>query len=169
MTDSGEELTLEIVEKGRFIGESSLLGHSVMPTTVSAVNDVELTCCTLDHLFPYIHQSQELTMIILQLLSYTCSRLSNQLKRATLYNRFERIASFLLDETANPSTDRGITADCIPYSHEELAACLGLNRVTVTRVLNQFQKDGLIKLQYKKVIIQNRIRLSEVIGSTNYK
>ena len=165
ISSSGEELTLEIVEKGRIVGESSFLGQSVMPTSVSAVNDVELTCCTLEHLYPFIHQSKELTMIMFQLLSYTCSRLSNQLKRVTLYNRFERIASFLLDETGNPDADRNITATCIPYSHEELAFCLGLNRVTVTRVLKQFREAGLIELKYKKVIIVDREGLNSVIGA----
>ena len=166
ISSSGEELTLEIVEKGRFVGESSFLGHSVMPTSVSAVNDVELSCCTLGHLYPYIHQSKELTMIMFQLLSFTCSRLANQLKRVTLYNRFERVASFLLDETENPNADRNITSACIPYSHEELAVCLGLNRVTVTRVLKRFKEEGLIELQYKKVIIVNREGLANVLRDT---
>lgn len=43
-TREGEELTLEIVEKGRLFGESSFLSKSPRPTTVTAVTDVLLLC-----------------------------------------------------------------------------------------------------------------------------
>ncbi|MED4730934.1 Crp/Fnr family transcriptional regulator [Aneurinibacillus migulanus] len=161
----GEELTLEIVEKGRIFGESSFLYQSTRQTTVDAVNGVELVSCTLEDLYPYLSQSKELTLILFQLLSNTCWHLSHQLKRSTFYDRYEKVASFLLDETAYPNKDKAISENCIPYSHEELAVCLGLNRVTVTKVLNDFKQKGWINLQYKKVIILNRKALSALIKS----
>ncbi|MMZ53992.1 Global nitrogen regulator [compost metagenome] len=161
----GEELTLEIVEKGRIFGESSFLYQSTRQTTVDAVNGVELVSCTLEDLYPYLSQSKELTLILFQLLSNTCWHLSHQLKRSTFYDRYEKVASFLLDETAYPNKDKAISENCIPYSHEELAVCLGLNRVTVTKVLNDFKQKGWINLQYKKVIILNREALSALIKS----
>ncbi|KAA9005474.1 Crp/Fnr family transcriptional regulator [Paenibacillus spiritus] len=164
ISKEGEELTIEIVEKGRIFGESSFLYEATRQTTVDAVNEVELVSCTLESLSPYLNQSKELTFILFQLLSSTCSHLSHQLKRSNLYNRYEKVASFLLDETVYPNKDKGIRENCIPYSHEELAVCLGLNRVTVTKVLNDFKQRGWIDLQYKKVIILNRAALSEFIG-----
>lgn len=165
LSKEGEELTLEIVEKGRIFGESSFLYQATSQTTVDAVNEVELVSCTLENLYPFLSQSKDLTVILFQLLSNTCSHLSHQLKRSTFYNRYEKVASFLLDETAYPNKDKGISEKCIPYSHEELAVCLGLNRVTVTRVLNDFKQKGWIDLQYKKVIISNRAALGELITS----
>ena len=156
ISPNGEELTLEIVEKGRIFGESSFLYQSTRPTTVDAVNEVELISCTLEELYPYLNQSKDLMYILFQLLSNTCTHLAHQLKRSTFYNRHEKVASFLLDETARTNIDKGIYENCLPYSHEELASCLGLNRVTVTKVLNDFKQKGWIKLQYKKVIIINR-------------
>lgn len=165
ISNDGEELTLEIVEKGRIFGESSFLYQATRHTTVDAVNEVELLSCTLENLYPFLSQSKELTLILFQLLSNTCCHLSHQLKRSTFYNRYEKVASFLLDETAYPNKDKAISENCIPYSHEELAVCLGLNRVTVTKVLNDFKQKGWIDLQYKKVIISNRAALSALITS----
>ncbi|GIP40657.1 hypothetical protein J31TS4_39370 [Paenibacillus sp. J31TS4] len=116
--------------------------------------------CTLEELYPYLNQSKELTFILFQLLSNTCWHLAHQLKRSTFYNRHEKVASFLLDETAHSNIDKAISENCLPYSHEELSVCLGLNRVTVTKVLNDFKQKGWIQLQYKRILIINRKALT---------
>lgn len=163
ISPNGEELTLEIVEKGRIFGESSFLYQSTRQTTVDTVNEVELVSCTLEELYPFMSQSKELTFILFQLLSNTCEHLAHQLKRSTFYNRHEKVASFLLEETAQSNIDKAITENCLPYSHEELSDCLGLNRVTVTKVLNDFKQKGWIKLQYKKILIVNREALNTFV------
>lgn len=81
--------------------------------------------------------------IMLQLLSNTCNHLTAQLRRITLYDRYQRIASLLLSETAAPDYDRGITYSSIPYTQEDLALILNLNRVTVNRVLSEWKKKAL--------------------------
>lgn len=156
----GDEATLEIVEKGRVFGESSFIQQSKRPTTVSAINDVELISCSLEEMYPYLSESKELTILLFQLLSNTCNHLGSLLNQSYFYNRYEKVADFLLQETANASKDRNISEDCVPYSHEEIALCVGLNRVTTTKILNHFSKLGYVKLKYKKVIILDRKALS---------
>jgi len=159
----GSEITIEIVEKGRIFGESSFVQSSKQPTTVSAVNDVELISCSLEDLYPYLTQSKELMILLFQLLSNTCNHLSSLLNQAYFYNRYEKVANFLLQQTAVPNKDKNISEDCIPYSHEEIASCIGLNRVTTTKILNYFSKLGYIKLKYKKVIILEREALIKYV------
>lgn len=161
ISNDGKELTLEIVEKGRIFGEYSFSHQAVRQTNVDAVNDVEIISFSLEEIYPYLSQSKEITLILFQLLSDTCNHLHRQLKRFSFYDRYQRVASFLLDETAFPSKEKDITDSCIPYSHEELAVCLGMNRVTITKVLNEFKRRGWIDLGHKKVIISDRAALSE--------
>ena len=139
VTKAGKELTFEVIEKGKLIGESSFLSHSVYPVSAAAVNQVELLECDLHGLYAYMEESPQLMYVIIQLLSRTCNHLTEQLRRITLYDRYQKIASFLLHETAYPDRDRGVTDDEIPYTHEELALSLGMNRVTVSKVLSQWR------------------------------
>lgn len=163
VTKSGKELTFEIIEKGRIIGESSFLSHSLYPVTVTAVTDVVLLVCTLEQLWPQIESSRDLTLVMLRLLSGTCNHLTEQLRRITLYDRYQKIASFLLHETAEPDSDRGVTSDSIPYTHEELAMSLGMNRVTVSRVLGEWKKQRIISTAYGCIRILDREHLSRLL------
>lgn len=163
VTKAGKELTYEIIERGKIIGESSFLSHSLYPVSMEAVNDVELLSCSLNQLYVYMEESRELTLSIIKLLSRTCNHLTEQLRRVTLYDRYQKIASFLLHETTFPDRDRGVTSDSIPYTHEELAVSLGLNRVTVSRVLNEWKKENIIATAYGHIKILNRNYLENLL------
>ena len=163
ITNTGKELTYEIIEKGMIFGESSFLSQCVRPVSVASVTDVELFVCDLEHLYSYMAESEELMKIMLQLLSNTCNHLTEQLRRVTLYDRYQKIASLLLHETKHPDRDRGVTASSIPYTQEDLALILGLNRVTVNKVLNEWKRNGIIAVAYGRITILKRKDLEELL------
>lgn len=163
MTQAGDELTFGILEKGDIFGDSSFFQNSPRPTTVMSINEVELIACPLDSLYPYLMESKELTIALLQLLSENCDYLSTRLKRAYTYNRYEKVASFILELTAEDAPGKDILDQTLPYTHEEISTFIGLSRVTTTKVLNEFQRDGLIKLAYKKVQVIDRDGLSQIL------
>ena len=86
-----------------------------------------------------------------------------QVRRLTVYDRFQRVASYLLDQTEEDKPGVGIVDGILPYTHEELGVCLNLNRVTVTNVLNRFEKEGLVRLGRKKIQVVDRGGLRGII------
>ncbi|MEG0277114.1 MAG: Crp/Fnr family transcriptional regulator [Coprobacillus sp.] len=153
LSPSGEEITLEILDQGRIFGESSFIKNSSRITNVTAITDVELISCRLDNLLPYFNESKDLTLSLLQSMSQTCDYLALQVKKAYSYDRFAKVASFLLEQTQTDHPYKDIFHSCLPYSHDEIASIVGLSRVTVTKVLNEFVENGYIKIQYKKIYI----------------
>lgn len=156
ITPSGEEVTFCILEKGEIFGDSSFIQNSPRPTTVMAINEVELICCPLNSLYPYLMESKDLTLTLLNILSENCDYLSARLKRAYTYDRYEKVASFILELTEKDSPEKDIVDQTLPYTHEEISTFIGLSRVTTTKVLNEFQEKGLIKLGYRKIKVLNR-------------
>ncbi len=152
---NGDEITLEILGKGRIFGESSFLQNSSRPTTVSAIQDVHLISCRLDDLYPYLNESKELTVSLLQMMSQTCDYLATLVKKAYTYNRYEKVASFLLEQTAISSS--------LSLTHEEIASLVGLSRVTTTKVLNEFVKKNYIANEYKNIKIIDKKALSQLL------
>ena len=89
--------------------------------------------------------------------------MTSLLKKAYTYNRYEKIASFLLEQTVTDNINKGIVNSTLPYTHEEIATLVGLSRVTVTKVLNDFVKKGYIKNKYRKIIILNKKALAQLL------
>jgi CRP/FNR family cyclic AMP-dependent transcriptional regulator len=52
----------------------------------------------------------------------------------------------------------------VPYTHEQIAACLGSTRETVTRTLNDFKNKHLVTLRGTTVMIPDRTALLAVCG-----
>lgn len=163
-TESGEEVTLEIVERGRIFGESSFVRNACRPTSVTAVTQTELVACKLAALGPALSKSWELTSALLQMMSDTCDYLSRLVKRAYLYDRRERLAAFLLEQTADDNPDKGIVNGTLPYTHEDLALVAGLSRVTVTQVLGEFSKNGWVECGYRSIRVLRRDGLQKVLA-----
>ncbi|MCC8181545.1 MAG: Crp/Fnr family transcriptional regulator [Clostridiales bacterium] len=164
-TPEGEELTLEIVEKGRLFGESSFLSKSLRPTTVLAVTDVELICCTIPQLIPCLCRNPDVLTKVLQHCSETMNHLSYTLHTFRFMDRYQRLASFLLTETGTDQPDKGITGQCLPYTHDEIAMCLGLARPTVSQALKEFERRGWVRCAYGRVYVLDRASLEHTVNS----
>ena len=161
--DSGKEITIQIIGEGQLIGESAFFSHASRDTSILAVNEVEVIVCSIDRIFPYMQQNPEINELIIQLLMENYSALCGQLKRLTIYDSTQRVASYLLDQTKCDCAELGIIDNTLPYTHEELAVCLNLNRVTVTKILNRFAKQGWVRLKQKKIQILARGALKKIL------
>ncbi len=71
----------------------------------------------------------------------------------------ERIALYLLDE----SRRTGKTCLTLPYTREELAALLCVNRSALSRELMRMQQEGLLRVERRSIQLLERERLSGLI------
>ncbi len=160
--DDGKEMTFQIIGEGQLFGESSFLSHASKQTSISAVTDVTLISITVQDLLPYLHRSEELSITVLQLLSDNYRFLCNQVKRLSVYDSYQKVASYLVEQVLAAPANVGIEDSVLPYTHEELGVCLSLNRVTVTRILKHFKEQGLIELGRKKIKVIDVEGLSRI-------
>lgn len=114
--------------KGRLIGEDVFVEFTGAKTAVSAVNEVTVVSCSVEELFPYIVESEALLRAILRHLTGTNISLTRHLKRIAIYDSRQKVASYLYEETREDSPSRNIVDHVLPYSHDQLSVCLGLNR-----------------------------------------
>ena len=91
-------------------------------------------------------------------MSQTCDHVTSLLKKAYTYNRYEKIASFLLEQ---PHTQIPYS---ISYTHEEMSTIVGLSRVTITKVLNEFVKKGYIQNKYRRIVIIDVNGLEDILN-----
>lgn len=151
---NGKEVTYRIIGEGQLIGEAAFLSH-LQQATMSAVTDTVLIICSIQSLYPYIQKHGELNQILFELLTENYTQLCKQIKRLTIHDAAQRVASYLVDLTETDQEELGIVDHTLPYTQEELAVCLNMHRTTAARVLGNFMKKGFVQLGYRKIRVIN--------------
>lgn len=164
----GREVTLDVLETGRIFGQDAFFEDSTRSCTIEAINEVELLSCSFNTLIESMQSSPKLSKNLIQTLAITTCNLAKQISRLCFLNSGQTVADFILWKTANPNPDIGITSTTLPYTHQEVAECTNLQRVSVTRFLNQFEKNDWIILKYRKIIITNRPALERYVQNSQY-
>ena len=158
ITPDGKEITMEVLKKGRVFGDSAFLFQSHYKVNVETIEDTELIFCDITDAIHLFKDSEELLLLMFQHMTETCNHLSHQIARLACYDSRQKIIDFLLVEYH----DRG-AGNAITYTHDELAGCLGLNRVTVSRILKSLAKEGLIDCGYKKIFVIKPDQMAECL------
>lgn len=144
------------MKEGRIFGDASFLEHSVRKANIVAITDVELICCRITDLIPILQENSELALLMMRHLTSTCNYLTNTINRLVNYDSIQKVADFLLTET-NPNEP------VIPYMHSDVAGCLNLNRVTVSRIMGKFKAEGAVEYGRGKIRVLKRQKLEELL------
>ena len=145
---TGEERTLTLHHAGDLIGEAAFFDKQPRVSSAVAVTPCTLVSIDRPHLEEVFSRRPDLAVSMLEYLARTVRLLSAHVDSAFL-QADRRLARYLL--TLIPD-ENGV----LSCTHEELGAAVGLSRVTVSRPLSKFAKDGLIRTGYRSLAILDR-------------
>ncbi len=154
--ENGKELTFEIIRKGRIFGDASFLSHTIRQVSVQAVTDMQVIHCSSEKIMEVMSEEPEFMRLILRHMTDSCNDLLHQLIRSMQYDSEQKLADYLLSST---SPEHPVMS----FSHEDLAACLGMNRVTVTRILQGFKEKQYIQGGYGMITVLDRAGLNRCL------
>ena len=147
LSPAGKETTLEGMEAGRIFGELSLLSGSCRSVSIQTVTDCQIVTAATEKLLPLCLDSEELTMLIFRHMADACNYLTHQISRLVQYDSVQKVADFLLCESESRKSA------ALPYTHQEIADSVSLNRVTVSRILSDFKEKGWIGSHYGSIFL----------------
>lgn len=147
LSPAGKETTLEVMEAGRIFGELSLLSGSCRSVSIQTVTDCQIVTAATEKLLPLCLDSEELTMLIFRHMADACNYLTHQISRLVQYDSVQKVADFLLCESESRKSA------ALPYTHQEIADSVSLNRVTVSRILSDFKEKDWIGSHYGSISI----------------
>jgi CRP-like cAMP-binding protein len=138
--DDGNVVTLGYWGSGDVVGQPL---SRINPYEIKCLTAVEASCIPwqqLNRLSDAIQQYIQQTEILLNIIH--CERIHHRLHKILVWlaQRFGR------------AVEQGYLID-LPLTHRELAEVTGTTRVTVTRLLKQFEQEGLIYRPHRHGII----------------
>lgn len=155
-SDDGNERTLTTHRGGNLIGEAAFFDRQPRVSSAVAVSRCELVGVDRARLAEVFANHPDLAVSMLEYLARTVRLLSAHVDGAFL-PADRRIARHLLSLPVQNGSS--------PCTHEEIGFAVGVSRVTVSRVLGEFERKGWLKTGYRSVVIGDRAGL-ELLASS---
>ena len=163
-TPEGKQSILGFVDTGEIFGELALLGSERRDEYVEATEKTTLVLLPKQALELVIRKYPSIVLGVTKLIGTRRQRVEKRLRNLLFRSNRERVIHLLLELCENYGLmgEEGISLN-IRLSHQEMASIIGSTRETVTVVLGQLQKEGLLKIARRRVVISNLKRLAAVV------
>ncbi len=149
---SGGERTFSYISAGYFICEAVFFAHSVSVGSVVAETPCEIWSFSETYVYNRLfHEHPEIALHIIRSLSMKMVGLYQHVNDLALHQPQKALAQFLLPwiaEQGQAAEDDSILLSA-HMTHQQLADLLGLHRVTVTKMLNELRRLGVLSKDTK--------------------
>ena len=156
-----EERVLRIVNAGQTFGEASALLGRTARYAALALSDCKLIVIPSESILALIDGDPRLGRNVVKVLAERNLELVEELEAATTRRGAQRLASYL-HSLAQSAAGSGTVH--LPVRKAVVAARLGLQKETLSRLLQQFSSAGLIAVSHRDIAILNAGRLTEIAG-----
>lgn len=153
----GEERTLTLPHAGELIGEAAFFDRQPRVSSAVAVTPCRLVAVDRQRLEEVFARHPGLAISMLENLASRVRLLSEHVDGEFL-PADKRIARHLLAQI--PGVDGGLRC-----THEEIGSSVGVSRVTVSRVLGEFDRRGWVETGYKSLRILNRSAMEKFLSA----
>lgn len=164
MADDGREHILGLLHDGDFFGEISLIDGEPRSATAIAQEKVNIVMISRDDFVRLLRENPEMSLKIMVTLCERLRKTDKHVESLAFLSAPGRVAQVLLNwaDKHAPEEEKNIE---IPHkmTRQEFASIAGTSRETLTRVLMDFQDDGVIELGKNKILIHDRLQLREKV------
>lgn len=153
---SGKQVEVTRLRPGNLIAPAFIFAkNNSMPVSVETDSEVTLLRMTPQTLKKLIDDDADIRMNYIRSLSNIDVFLTHKMKVLSLFTVREKVAYLLLERAGeqNSNTIR------LTRSRQEIADSFGIQKFSLLRVLNEFEKEGVIRVDGKTIEIIDRSRL----------
>ena len=152
LSDDGREITLYRIGRGEtcVLTVSCLLGTGTVPYPVSAIteHDTLMVVVPIDHFRHLFQNSDPVRQFVFSAMAAKFYAVLGLVENITFKRTNERLLDLLISKT-------GGGAYPLYATHESIASELGTAREVVSRLLKDFERDGMLELARGKITLKS--------------
>ena len=155
--EDGREVILGVLEPGAHFGELALIDDQPRSAHVIAMDDAQLLILRREDFRRRVEANPSVAWALLTELSRRLRRADQKIGGLVLLDVPGRIARLLLDlaaESGGPTIEKALT-------HQTIAQMIGASRETVSRSMKEFQEQGLIRVERRRIALGDRDALEK--------
>jgi CRP/FNR family cyclic AMP-dependent transcriptional regulator len=153
--DDGREIILSVLGPGDFFGEMALLDNEPRSATAIAVEDSELLSLHRTDFQSVLTDNRSITAALIKILTARLRRANHQISTLALLDVYGRVARVIVDMARDEG--KRLKDGRIAFrraTHQEIANRIGTTRETVTRMLKDLERQGLIHVEGREIVVQ---------------
>jgi CRP-like cAMP-binding protein len=161
--EDGREVVFLIFEPGDCFGNSSLVDGGARPQTAEALTDVLLGVIDRPAFVRLREDTTSFDDALLNLLARQMRVVSNHYVDSSLNDLRARLAARIVTAARTSGTlgtDGGGLS--VRLSQAELASMVGVSRQSVNKMLQRFQREGLISADYGQILVKDLAALEQL-------
>jgi CRP/FNR family transcriptional regulator, cyclic AMP receptor protein len=153
--DDTREVILSVLGAGDFFGEMALLDDEPRSASAIAVEDCELLTLQRADVQRLMTSNPSMTLALVRVLTARLRRANHQISTLALLDVYGRVARVIIDMARDEG--RRLRDGRISFrraTHQEIARRIGTTRETVTRMLKDLERQGMIAIEPKEIVLQ---------------
>jgi len=157
--EQGNEIIKEIIQKGEVFGQLTLEKNNEQDEFAQAYkSQVSLCAFTMEDFIRLLQRKPDMAIAFSFHLGNKLKKVENRLLNILNKDVKSRLVQLLLQLAAdnkNTSGNRVVIEKFL--THDDIAKLIGSSRQTVTTTLNQFEKQNLISISKKEILINDLV------------
>jgi CRP-like cAMP-binding protein len=162
LSDNGKDQIVKLVKKGELLGQRSLISEESTNLSAVAVEDMQVCFIPKQEILQFFNENNQFSLNMMKSVCGDLKDADDNMVNLAQKTVKQRLAETLL----KLETDFGIHEDGslkIQLSREEIAGMIGTATESCIRLLSEFNKEGWISLQGKKITLSNKKELQRLI------
>jgi len=164
-SSGGRTLVLRIAKPGDVLGLTAVMSDGAYEVTAEVLQPVQAAFIGKEDFQRFIRTFPEVYASVIGQISTQYKSACNQLRTVGLSTSAnEKLARLLLEWSSDGIETKEGTRIRMPWTHEQIAECVGSTRETVSRTLSDFRFRQLVTIKGATMMIPNRAALAAVGG-----
>ncbi|MFQ5722849.1 MAG: Crp/Fnr family transcriptional regulator [Terriglobia bacterium] len=161
----GRSLIVRVAEAGEVLGLGAAMSNQAYDVSAETLEPTEVNFLPREEFLGFLRKHGEVSVRVAQHLSLELQRAYQQVTRIALAPTARaKLAGLLVEwaaQHARPAGE-GFTFP-LRLTHEEIAELIGSSRETVTRLLNDFRRQGAIQIKGTLVTVPDPAKLEALL------
>jgi CRP-like cAMP-binding protein len=161
LSANGKDQIVKLVKPGELLGQRSMISDEPANLSAVALEDMEVCFIPKSEIIGFFDKNNQFSMNMMKTICGDLKEADDHMVSMAQKTVKERLAETLiyLEDTFGKNEDGSLR---IQLSREELAGMIGTATESCIRLLSEFNKDQLIELIGKKIVLKNIGKLRKI-------
>lgn len=161
LNSNGKDQIVKLVKAGEMLGQRSIITEEATNLSAIALEDMEVCFVPQKEILGFFNENNEFSMNVMKTMCNDLKLSNEHVVEMAQKTVKERLAILLLhlEETFGMDEDASLK---MHLSRDEMANMIGTATESCIRLLSEFNKNGWIVLQGKKIFLKNKKELKQM-------